>query len=105
MASVRCSPNISICEEKFNVGKPNKPNIAILCNGGCYRAMIGSAAFVQALQKIDVLPIANYLMTLSGSTWFLASWLCHLALYNDDVALSLSKTKDYLKAAVVESPI
>ena len=67
---MRCSSNISIPEEQFNIGKPNKPNIAILCNGGCYRAMIGSAAFVQALHTIDVLPIANYLMTLSGSTWF-----------------------------------
>lgn len=53
------------------------PFIAAIASGGGYRAMIATLGFFQGLEELGILDAVMYANTLSGSTWFLASWLAH----------------------------
>jgi hypothetical protein len=54
---------------------PRTPRIAICLSGGGYRAAICSAAFLDTFDKIGFLDAAQYISSLSGSTWAVAPWL------------------------------
>lgn len=61
-------------------GKSNKglfPRAAIALSGGGLRAAIASQAFTCALEEMGLLELNSYISTLSGSSWFLTSWLHH----------------------------
>lgn len=51
------------------------PNIAIVCSGGGYRAMLYSLGALKGLEKAGILDLATYLVGLSGSTWAIGTWL------------------------------
>lgn len=49
--------------------------IAISCSGGGWRAMCCAAGSCVGASKIGLFPCSMYVSSLSGSSWFLASWL------------------------------
>ncbi len=54
---------------------PKMPNIAFCFSGGGYRALICTLATLYASHEVGLLPAIRHISTLSGSTWFLATWL------------------------------
>ena len=61
------------------IGTNNKslklPKISLCCSGGGYRAMISNSGFLSAMENNNLLHSANYISTLSGSTWLLIPML------------------------------
>lgn len=53
----------------------NVPNVGICISGGGYRAMIATLGFLSELEKNNTLDLVEYISTLSGSSWALASWI------------------------------
>ncbi|MGE0206548.1 MAG: hypothetical protein AB7R69_01740 [Candidatus Babeliales bacterium] len=50
-------------------------NVACAFSGGGYRAMIATAGWMEALEKLGILNSILYVSALSGSTWYLGPWL------------------------------
>ncbi len=48
--------------------------VAMCFSGGGYRAMIGTAAFVNACKRLGLLDCISYIAGLSGSSWALGPW-------------------------------
>jgi phospholipase A2 len=53
----------------------NTPTIGVCCSGGSFRAAVAALGLVKGLNTIGLLDAVTYFSALSGSTWFLASWL------------------------------
>lgn len=51
------------------------PNIAIVCSGGGYRAMLYCLGALLGAEKIGLLDATRYVVGLSGSTWAISGWL------------------------------
>lgn len=51
------------------------PNIAIVCSGGGYRAMLYCLGALMGAQKTGILDATRYVVGLSGSTWAISGWL------------------------------
>lgn len=51
------------------------PNIAIVCSGGGYRAMLYCLGALMGAQKAGILDATRYVVGLSGSTWAISGWL------------------------------
>lgn len=62
-------------------------NTAFVGSGGGYRAMILTLGYLLAAQESGLLDASMYISTLSGSTWFLGSWIL--------LGLSLNNLQDY----------
>jgi phospholipase A2 len=80
-----------VVEQVFNQGLPSNviPSTGIVASGGGFRAMISTLGMMQGLQELGLLNLIEYFSTLSGSTWFLSSWLAH--------GSSLDQLSEYLK--------
>lgn len=53
------------------------PTIAFCCSGGGYRALVYTLGFFLGAQEFGLLDSATYMSGLSGSTWFMGSWINH----------------------------
>lgn len=73
------------------------PNIAIVGSGGSYRSMITSLAGTMALEHLKLLGLCKYFSSLSGSTWFLSSWI------NNNK--SLYELKSFLRERLIKDMI
>lgn len=51
------------------------PNIAIVCSGGGYRAMLYCLGALIGAQREGILDATRYVVGLSGSTWAISGWL------------------------------
>lgn len=61
---------------KIKDGQPI-PKIAIVGSGGGVRALISNLGFTSGLEELGLLNACSYYAALSGSTWFLTSWIAH----------------------------
>jgi phospholipase A2 len=65
------------------------PNIAFICSGGGYRAMLCTTGSLCGAQKIGLLDAITYTTALSGSTWAVAPWISS--------GLSIEEFKTYIQ--------
>jgi len=65
------------CEKMLNRKLEDKqiPQIAMICSGGGYRAMLCTTGSLCAANKIGLLDATTHLTALSGSTWAIAPWI------------------------------
>ena len=66
------------CLEKDSVHSVKFPSIGLALSGGGMRAALVSASSLAALDSQGLLDTVTYVSTLSGSSWFLSSWLYHM---------------------------
>ncbi len=55
--------------------KDEMPKVGIVASGGGYRAMFAFASFCKKFEELNYWNLADYVSTLSGSTWFLFPYL------------------------------
>lgn len=70
------------------------PNIAIVCSGGGYRAMLYCLGALMGAQKVGILDATRYVVGLSGSTWAISGWLLSgqsLQAYHDWLIQNLNR--------------
>ena len=70
-------PRVKQSLEKF-IGKPftGEPiKIALICSGGGTRAMLYTLGICKALEQAGFMDCITYVVTLSGATWGISSWL------------------------------
>jgi len=60
--------NLTLLERKT-------PTISLVCSGGGYRAMLATLGFMVGMETAGVLDMTTYISGLSGSTWFLGTWI------------------------------
>lgn len=69
-------PKTKVAMEKLTGQRiENVPNIAIVCSGGGYRAMLYCLGALIGAQRTGILDATRYMVGLSGSTWAIAGWL------------------------------
>jgi len=63
--------------KKFNLTllERKTPTISLICSGGGYRAMLATLGFMSGIETAGVLDMTTYVSGLSGSTWFLGTWI------------------------------
>ncbi|HEV2916165.1 MAG TPA: hypothetical protein VGW78_00300 [Candidatus Babeliales bacterium] len=71
------------------------PKIALILSGGGNRSMFASAGYTQGAREIGLLDAVTYIASLSGSTWFLGSWLASgqsdIAIFNQNLIQKMQK--------------
>lgn len=80
----------------IKIAEKNVPCVAACLSGGGMRAVIGSYALLEALRQLQLLNTLMYISCLSGSTWFLSTWLTsgmNLESYKDFLFDSLTKSQ------------
>ncbi len=72
----------------ITLSQNNVPRICACLSGGGMRAVIGSYALLESLRQLQLINALTYISSLSGSTWFLSTWLMS--------GLDLESYKDFL---------
>ena len=70
------------------------PNIALVCSGGGYRAMLCTTGSLCGAKKIGLLDATQEIAALSGSTWAVGPWI--------STKLPLKKFKEYIQACAAK---
>jgi len=87
--------------EKFlgtEIAEEQLPTIGLCFSGGGYRSMIGTLAFLNESHKVGLLDAVDYISTLSGSTWALATWLGHDLAFDQLIAL----TRNQISSSIID---
>ncbi|HLJ31557.1 MAG TPA: hypothetical protein VKU36_03920 [Candidatus Babeliales bacterium] len=83
-------------EKMLNRSLNNKkiPNIALVCSGGGYRAMLCTTGSLCGAKKIGLLDATQEIAALSGSTWAVAPWI--------STKLPIKKFKEYIQTCAAK---
>ncbi|KAI8578404.1 hypothetical protein K450DRAFT_247745 [Umbelopsis ramanniana AG] len=74
------------------VHEDDLPVVGVASSGGGYRAMIGNAGYLMAMEKTGALDCTMYCAAVSGSTWTLAQYLSPLTKASSEDLLSHLRT-------------
>ncbi|KAI9286677.1 acyl transferase/acyl hydrolase/lysophospholipase [Umbelopsis sp. AD052] len=74
------------------VHEDDLPVVGVASSGGGYRAMIGNAGYLMAMEKTGALDCTMYCAAVSGSTWTLAQYLSPLTNASSENLLSHLRT-------------
>lgn len=81
----------------ITIPENNTSCVAACLSGGGMRAVIGSYALFEALRQLQLINALTYISCLSGSTWFVSTWLTS--------GLNLESYKDFLYDSLTNSQL
>jgi len=79
----------------ITISPEDAPCIVACLSGGGMRAVIGSYALLEALRQLQLINALMYISSLSGSTWFVSTWLMS--------GLDLESYKEFLYDSLTKS--